>query len=461
VEAIEKLYSDRLTEQVELLAHHASRGELREKAVEYLHQAGKKAVARSATQEAIAYFEQALDVIKHLPEGKQTIEKTIDIRVDLGPALIAATGFAAPEVEENYNRARELCERLEETRQLFPVLWGLARMHDSRGELSMGRELGEQLLTLAERVQDPALLLEAHHELWANLSMLGELTSGWMHLERGFALYDPQKHEHLAFLYGGHDPGVCCGYHAAMVIWLLGYPDRALRKNQEALALARELSHPSTMANALFFAAWFHLHRGEGQAVQARIEEGMTLATEQGFARWLAQGNFLRGWLLVEQGEKEAGIVQMYKVLTLERAKATSARWDTYYSGLLADAYMKAGQTVEGINVATEALATAQRTECRYYEAELHRIKGELLLTQTAADEQQAEACFQNALKIARSQSAKSLELRASMSLSRLWQGQGKKEEARTLLSEIYGWFTEGFDTADLKIAKALLQELS
>jgi predicted ATPase len=461
VEAIEKLYSDRLSEQIERLAHHALRGELWEKAVEYLHQAGKKAAARSATSEAIAYFEQALGVLTHLPESRLTIEKTIDIRVDLGPALIAATGFAAPEVEENYNRARELCERLEETRQLFPVLWGLARMHDSRGELSMGRELGEQLLTLAERVQDPALLLEAHHELWANLSMLGELTSGWMHLERGFALYDPQKHEHLAFLYGGHDPGVCSGYHAAMVMWLLGYPDRALRKNREALALARELSHPSTMANALFFAAWFHQHRGEGQAVQARIEEGMTLATEQGFARWVEQGTFLRGWLLVEQGEKEAGIVQMYKVLTLERAKATSARWDAYYSGLLAEAYRKVRQTVEGLNIVTDAIASAQQTGCRYYEAELRRIKGELLLAQTAADEQQAETCFQNALQVARGQSAKSLELRAAMSLSRLWQNQGKKEEARQILAEIYGWFTEGFDTADLKAAKALLEELA
>jgi len=461
VEAIEKLYSDRLTEQVERLAHHAFRGELWEKAVEYLRQAGKKAAARSATHEAIAYFEQALDVIKHLPEGKQTIEKTIDIRVDLGPALIATRGFPAIEVGENYTRARELCEQFGETPQLFPVLWGLARMHDTRGELRAGRELGEQLLNLAQRGQEPALLLEAHHEIWANLFMLGELTSARMHLEQGFALYDPQKHKHHAFLYGGHDPGVCCGWHSAEVLWLLGYPDQALRRSQDSLALARELSHPSTMVYALFFAAWFHQYRRHQQTVQALVEEGVTLATEQGFSRWLAQASFLQGWLLVEQGHKEVGIAQMLKVLAAERERATSGRWNALCAALLAEAYRKAGQTSEGLNVVTDALAAAQRTECCYYEAELHRIKGELVLTQTVANEEQVEGCFQKALEVARSQSAKSLELRAAMSLSRFWQRQGKKEEARELLAGIYGWFTEGFDTADLKEAKVLLEELA
>jgi predicted ATPase len=246
-----------------------------------------------------------------------------------------------------------------------------------------------------------------------------------------------------------------------MVLWLLGYPDHALRRSQDSLALARELSHPSTMANALFFTVWVHLHRGEGQAVQARTQEGLALATDQGFRRWLAQGTFLQGWLLAEQDQKEAGIVQMLKVLAVERTSAASARWDVYYTALLGEAYRKAGQTVEGLNVVTEALARHHQTECRYYEAELVRIKGELLLKPTVANEKQAESYFQQAIEVARSQQAKSLELRAVMSLSRLWQGQGKKEEARQLLAEINGWFTEGFDTADLKAAKALLEELS
>ena len=303
VEAIEQLYPDRVSEHVELLAHHASRGELWEKAVEYLHQAGKKAASRSATEEAIAYFEQALDALKHLPESRQTIEKAVDIRVDLGPALIAALGFGAPKVEQNYTSARVSCEQLGGTPQLFPVLWGLARMHDSRGELKEGRVLAEQLLHLAQRVPEPALLLQAHHELWANLCALGELTSARLHVEEGFKLYDLKKHRHHAFLYGGHDPGVCCAYHAADLLWLLGYPDQALQKSHDSLIMARELSHPSTTSSALSFAAWFHQYRGDRHAVKARVEENTALASEQGFSPRRAMADFLRGWLLVEEGD--------------------------------------------------------------------------------------------------------------------------------------------------------------
>ena len=326
VEAIERLYPDRLSEHVELLAHHASRGELWEKAVDYLHQAGKKAAGRSATQEAIAYFEQALEALKQLPESHQTLEKAISLRVDLGPALISTKGFGAPEVEENYTRARVLCEQLGETPQLFPVLWGLARMHDIRGELRVGRELGEQLLKLAQRAQEPALLLEAHHELWANLTELGELTSARTHLEQGFALYDPQKHRHHAFLYGGHDPGVCCRYHAAQVLWLLGYPDQALRRSQEALSLARELSHPSTMASPCTLPLGFI-----STVVRARLfrsELRRSYALDRAWvSRWRRKWTFLQGWLLSRQGEREAGKAQMVKALATELATGMPGRW--------------------------------------------------------------------------------------------------------------------------------------
>jgi class 3 adenylate cyclase/predicted ATPase len=458
--AFEKLYSDRLPEHIERLAHHAVCGEQWKKALEYLHQAGKKAAGRSANPEAIGYFETALATIKHLPETRQMIKEAIEIRLDLGPALIARGGFASPEVEANYTQARALCERVEDTRQLFPVLWGLARMHDVRGELTVGRDLGLQLLQIADRVKEPALLLEAHHELWANLSMLGELISARKHLECGFALYDPDKHKQHAFLYGGHDPGVCCGYHAAQVLWLLGYPDQALQRSNHSLALARSLSHLFSITNALFFAAWLHQQRGEAEVVEAQIDEGMRIATEQGFPRWLPQGNFLRAWLSVENGEP-GGITQMVEVLTSKVAKAASGRWDAYWTALLVDAYRKFGHTAEGLNIVTEALTRTHRTECRYYNAELHRMNGESLVFQHAAYEQEAEACFQNALVVSRSQRAKSLELRAAMSMSRLWQRQGKEEQARDLLAGIYNWFTEGFDTVDLKRAKALLDELA
>ncbi len=460
VESLEQLYPDRLSEHVELLAHHALRGELWEKAVEYLHQAGKKAASRSAAHEAIAYFEKALQALNHLPENRQKIGRAIHIRVDLGPLLIVTLSFAAIEVEENYKKARELCERIGNTSQLFPILWALARMHDTRGELRTAQKLGEQLLHLAQTAGDSSLLLEAHHELWANLSMQGELVSARLHMEQGLELYDREKHRHHAFLYGGHDPAVCCAFHSAEVLWLLGYPDQALQKSHDSLELARELSHSATMSFALAFAAWFHQYRGERQAVQERMEEGIRLATEQGFALGRANVRFLEGWLLAENGQWQAGIKQMSNFF-IERARGASGRWMAHCNALLADAYRKSGQPAEGLEIVSNALVRVDQTDCRYYEAELHRIKGELLFMQSVPAGEHAEACFQNALTIARRQSAKSWELRAAMSLSRLWQRQGKRDEARKLLAEIYGWFTEGFDTADLKDAKALLDELT
>jgi class 3 adenylate cyclase/predicted ATPase len=460
VEAIERIYPERLTDQVDLLAHHALRGELWEKTVAYLHQAGRKAAARSAYKEAVAYFEQALEILSHLPEHRQTLKQAMDIRVDLGPALSTIKGYGAPEVEETYIQARELCERLGDTSQLFPVLWGLSRMYNSRGELQVARDLGEELLTTAQRAQDPALLLEARHTLWAILFSLGELAAAQTHAEQGIASYNQQQHSHLTFLYGGHDPGVCSRTHAARQLWLLGYPDQALRRSWEGLVLARELSHPFSLALALYWVAWVHRQRGEGGAALERAEAVMAIGTEQGIPRWVVQGNFLQGRLLVEEGRVEEGIVQMRQAVDAHLS-SLAGRERSYFVALLAEAFWRGGQVEEGLSTVTKELARTRKTGERFYEAELHRIRGELILLQSHPDEQQAETCFQEAINVSRQQSAKSLELRAVMSLSRLWQRQGKQEQARKLLADVYGWFTEGFDTADLKAAKALLEELS
>jgi predicted ATPase len=211
----------------------------------------------------------------------------------------------------------------------------------------------------------------------------------------------------------------------------------------------------------LYWAGWFHHYRGEIEAVQARVDKGMTLATEQGFSRGWASAAFLQGWLLFEQGHQEAGIAQMLKIVGKDQAERGSARWNGHSSAILAEAYRKTGQTMDGLSVVTEALSRATQTGCRYYEAELRRIKGELLLAQAMPEEGQAEGCFREAIEVSRRQQAKSLELRAAMSLSRLWQKQHKREQARQLLADIHGWFTEGFDTADLKAAKTLLEELA
>jgi len=465
LEAIEVLYADRMAEQVERLAHHSLRGEVWTKAKAYLRQAGAKAVGRSANREAVVFFEQALGALGHLPENRDTLEQAIAIRIDLGATLRTIKKTSAPEVEQTYTQARELCQRLGDTPLLFPVLWGLCRAYHSRGELLKAREVGEQLLSLAQSLQDPTLVLEAHHTQWTTLFSLGELLAAKEHCEQGRALYDPHQHYQLAFVYGGHDTGVCCGTHGARALWFLGYPDQALQRSQEALSLGRDLSHPFSLAYALNYAALVHQWRGEREAVPGPTETAMILATEQRFPRWIAMGNILRGWLSVEHGHVEQGIEQMRQGL----AEANEAEQQVA-APLLAEAYGKAGKPEEGLSVVAEALGRAHKTGQRFYEAELHRIKGELLLVQEGRNQNakgkreevsKAEDCFQKAIEVARSQSAKSLELRAVIRLSRLQQQQGRKDEAWKKLAEIYGWFTEGFDTVDLKEAKALLEELS
>jgi predicted ATPase len=267
------------------------------------------------------------------------------------------------------------------------------------------------------------------------------------------ALYDPQQHRAHAFLYGGHDPGVCCQEYTAWTLWALGYPDQALATITKALVLARELTHPASLAGALSYAAMLHQFRRERQAVQETAEALMALAMEQGNAERLARGTILCGWVLCTQGQGVEGVVQMRQGLTALRATGGEVRRPLFLA-LLAEAYGGIGQSEEGLHVLAEALAAVEQTGGRFYEAELYRLKGELLLMQALPDEDQPETCFRHALKVARCQQAKSLELRAAMSLSRLWQQQGKRTEARQLLAAVYSWFTEGFDTADLQEAK-------
>jgi predicted ATPase len=302
------------------------------------------------------------------------------------------------------------------------------------------------------------------------------LTLGRALLEQGIALYDPQQHLSHAFLYGGHDPGTCCQAIVARILWLLGYPDQALKRFYEALTRARELSHPFSLANVLLLAAPVHQLRWEGQAAQERAEALVMLCNEQGFVQFLAGGTILQGWALAEQGQHEEGIAQIRQGLAAYQATGAEL-WRPYFLALLVAAYRKAGQNEEGLAVVAGALTVVDKTGERWYEAELYRLKGELLRmgerekggkgeevshspTPPLAPSS-PEACFQKAIEIARRQQAKSLELRATMSLARLWQQQGKQHEARNTLSAIFGWFTEGFDTADLKEAKALLEELS
>lgn len=456
-QAIEELYAGRLEDRYDALAHHFCAGNNLTKAVEYCALAARAAAGVYAHDKAIVYFEQALSALAQLPKSEERLKKAIDIRVELGSTLSAARGYAAPEVKENYARAHELCDKLGETPQLFPVLWGLSLSHRGRGALQESRQLGEQLLFLAGRAQDPELLLEAHHTLWATLFNLGQFVSARGHLEQGDLLYAPQRHRHHAFLYGGHDPGVCCRQHAARALLLLGHPDQALRKSEDAVALARELTHPFSLGHALFSAAWVCLHRGDWQTAQERAEDIIRLGTDEKLPRWVARGTILRGRLLAEQ-RQEDGIALMRGGLS---ALVREPLQRDYFTALLAEAYQKVGRVEEGLSEIGRALVRVKETGFFYYEAELQRIKGDLLLEQAGSDGEQFETCFQRAIAIARRQGAKALELRAATSLGRLLLAQGKRNQAKTLLAETYGWFTEGFDTADLKEAKVLLEELS
>jgi predicted ATPase len=443
------------------LAMHFEQGRDARRAVTYLQKAAANVLRRYANREAIDHLTKGLALLNTLPETPEHIQQKLDLLLALGPALMAARGYGAPEVERTYAQALTLCQQIGETPQLFPALVGLHRFYVLRGELQKTRALGERLHTLAQSAQDPILLVTAHYRQGVPLFFQGELTLARGHLEQAIALYDAQR-SHAHILLYGDDAGVGCLTYVALTLWLLGYAEQALERIQAALALARTLSHPFSLAYVLIATGWFyHWHR-EAQAIQACAEEAIALSREQGFPLREAQGTILRGWALAIQGQQEEGIAQMHQGLTALRATGTKVNL-TYYLSLLAEVYGQRGQTDEGLCVVAEVLTGVQRSRERWWEAELQRLRGELLLVQVDTKQQIAEAeqCFQQALTIARNQQAKSLELRAAMSLSRLWQAQGKCAAAHKILAEIYEWFPEGFDTADLQEAKALLDELS
>jgi predicted ATPase len=456
---LEAEFPETVEAEPELVAHHYTEAGLNEQAIGYWLQAGKRATQRSAHVEAINHLSKGLELLMTLPDTLERARQELDLQTTLGPVLMALKGFASPDTERAYARARELCQQVGETPNLFPVLHGLWRFHMVRAQFQATRELAEQLFSLAQRAEDPALLLEAHRVMGQTMYWLGKMDAAKKYFQQGLALYNPQKHRSHAFVYG-QDPAVYCRGFAAWATWMLGYSDQALDGINEALTLAQELDHPFSLGFALTVGTTLRQFRQEAQAVREDAEALIALSTERGFAFWLAHGKILRGWAVTAQGEGAEGIAQMRQGLVAYRA--TGAELDRlYFLSLLAEGYEKAGQPEEGLTMLGEALATVDDTWERIWEAELHRLKGKLLLMQEGQRVGEAEECFQKALDIARRQKAKSLELRAAISLSRLWQKQGKQEEAHHLLVEIYGWFTEGFDTADLKEAKVLLEELA
>jgi len=456
-QALEAQFPETVATQPELLAQHYTAADLREHAIGYWQQAGQQALERSAHVEAISHLTKGIEMLKALPTSPERTQQELGLQLTLGIPLSATRGYAAPEVAHTYTRAQELCQHLGETPRLIPALLGLWRFYLLRAELGQAREVAEQCLLLVQRVGDPARLIVAHDALGETLFFLGNFTHARPHLERAAALYDPQKRRSYRAL---TDPGVSCLSLLAGALWMLGYPEQARQKSAEALRLAEAIAHPHILTSALTIAAHVSQLCREVRVTQARAEAVVALATEHGFPFWLAEATIFVGWAQAAQGQGTGGIAQIQHGLATRQAIGLELSQPVYLT-MLAEAYAHVGQPAEGLAVLADALTRVDNTGDRWREAELHRLRGELLLTFSVDNDCEVETCFHQALTIARQQQTKSLELRAAVSLARLWQRQGKRATARQLLAPVYGWFTEGFDTADLQEARVLLEALA
>ena len=475
-QVLEQQFTEVAETQPELLAQHYTEAGLTAQAIGYWQRAGQRASERSAYPEALSHVTMGLRLLQTLPETLARQQQELALQLALGTAMTIVRGFAAPEVEAAYTRARVLCQQLGDTQDVSPVLFGLWRFGLCGRQLGLtipwvaSLEMGEDLLGLAAQRDETPLSVIGHYTLGATFFYLGELLSARYHLEEGIARYTPAQRSSPLFR-AGQDPGVTCHLYAAWTLWLLGYPDQALARTHDALALATELTHPFSSAFALTFASQVYQFRREGQEAYNHADAAVTLATEQGFTFLLAMGTIWRGWAVTTQGQGEDGLRQMRRGLTGLRATGAGL-FVPYLLSLLAEGYASLGQVEAGLAVLQEGWEVMEQTGEHVYHAEMSRLKGALLLLNDERgmmnDERgtsqpraaEAEACFQRAIAVAQQQSAKSWELRAATSLARLWQQQGKPAEAHELLTPVYDWFTEGFDTADLKDAKALLNEL-
>jgi predicted ATPase len=371
---------------------------------------------------------------------------------------MAWMGSSPREAERAFVRARQLCEQTGNTSQLCWILGQLATMGYVRAEYRRARELGQEALSLAQQSDDPLLVALGHWHLGFIVFGLGEYTTARAHLEKTISFYEPRHHRSFIF-FGAADAGLSALAYDACSLWCLGYPEQASKRSQEALALAREVDHPFSLADVLCFAGcMFNEMRRDAEALQGISEELLRLASEKSMPTWLGMGTCFRGEAMVMLGNLQEGMARIRE--GIEIAQANEARlYLPRALGSLAQAQAKAGHPEEGMSTLDEALALLEETGERHWEAELHRLRAELLLAQGADAE--AEPSLQAAIGVARGQQAKSWELRAATSLARLWQKKGKTRAALELLEPIYGWFTEGFDTRDLKEARTLLDELS
>jgi predicted ATPase len=453
--ALEQDFPDLVERQPELLAHHLTAAGEAERAVDQWLKAGRHAAARLGHLEAIRHFERGLAVLSSLSEGPARDRREVALQLARGLSLFTTESYVSAAAAAAYTRARELTERRGDRRQLFLAVYGLWQSANGAGRIRDCRRLSNRLQELAAAVADDELQLQAHHSAWATDHFAGEPASALDHCEAGGRLYDPERHASHRLLYGGHDPGVCAANTGARVQWVLGYPEKGLALGRRASALAERIAHPFSLVLALQFNAILHLDRGEPEVALRRIGAAEAIAAEQRVAfTW--EPRLLRGAALIAEGAIEKAVACLREGLT---GRLGTTRSRLYGLPLLAEALTRQGEYQAALAAAREGLeAQAQSGQCQYG-AELHRLEGVALFGLNRLEESQG--AFAAALSVARTQQAKAYELRAAIGLARLWAEQSRRAEARDLLAAVYGWFTEGFDTADLKAAKALLDELT
>jgi len=456
-ETLETKFPEMMETQTEILAlHYAKAGEAM-KAANFWLDAGRRAAQRSANIEAIAHFRNGIEVLQSLPETPERDRQEVALQLALGPASIATSGWSATEAEGAYRRARHLCELLGDDRQRFNATWGSWLVCAGDNSWEAASELVDDLFRVADRLDDPAFGLQAHHAGWGTAIPLGEFSTARDHVRDGLALHDPTLHRAHALIYGGHDPKVCAKGYGGVSLWHLGYPDQAAQSAIEAVTLGEALSHYPSLAHALMWAGYVHQLRRDQRAVYEYAERLRALGTEHKLALYTAVGCIMRGWALTYQGRGEVGLREMrggidaYAALTVRLNLA-------YLTAVLAEAYHRHGEVELALAAIEDAVHLCARE--RWCRSGILRLKGQIMMSTAVDRREEAGVCFQEALQIARRQQAKSAELRAATSLARLRSEQGGRVEARELLAPICGWFTEGFDTADLKEAQALLGQL-
>jgi len=460
-EALEQRFPDLVETRPEILAHHYGEAAIADKAIAYWHLAGKLSVAKSAVREAITQLRRGLGLLDGLPETRERKQLALDIHVTLTAALMAGKGFADPEAVAALERANRLVTETGAvgTPLHFFVLYGLWVSNSTAGAIAAALEHASNFLSIAQSQPSSGPLLVGYRTLAQSLIVSGDYRAALAHFETAVSLYRPDEHRDSAFHYG-QDIGVSAFGALSWALWHRGYPDQSARAADRALVYSRELGHARTLAHALYLAGMAAVFARDVANVYARSNDCVALASEHGFAQWAAVGRILQGWADAQKGEATTGIARIRDGLAA--SEATGRRGATpLFLTLLAEAQALAGKIEEGLATLDDALAQAAASGERGWNAEIHRLCGELTARLPYPDPAKAEESFRTALAIAREQGTRGYELRAATSLARLWREQGRRGEARDLLAPLYGSFTEGFDTADLKDAKALLDELA